>query len=75
VHTKSPTTLYLSQKKAALALDTPVVGLNFIISDPSEPKYVIVEANERPHLVNHEPQPTAERFIDHLFPQSIVRSD
>jgi len=62
-------------RQAALALDTPVVGLDFIISDPSEPEYVIVEANERPHLVNHEPQPTAERFIDYLFPQSIVRSD
>lgn len=59
--------------QAAYALDTPVVGLDFIISDPSEPKYVIVEANERPHLLNHEPQPTAERFIDFLFPQSALR--
>jgi hypothetical protein len=31
---------------------------------------VIIEANERPGLANHEPQPTAERFIDFLFPHS-----
>jgi len=61
--------------QAAYALDTPVVGLDFIVDDPSHPQYVIVEANERPHLLNHEPQPTAERFIDYLFPQSIVRSE
>jgi len=35
------------------------------------PEYVIIEANERPGLANHEPQPTAERFIDLLFPQTI----
>jgi len=61
--------------QAAYALDTPVVGLDFIIADPSQAKYVIVEANERPHLLNHEPQPTAERFIDYLFPQSVVRDN
>ena len=31
---------------------------------------VIIEANERPGLANHEPQPTAERFIDLLFPRT-----
>ena len=59
--------------KASYALDIPVVGLDFIISDPSQPEYVIVKANERPKLVSHEPQPTAERFIDFLFPQSVLR--
>jgi hypothetical protein len=29
---------------------------------------VFVEANERPGLANHEPQPTAAAFIDFLFP-------
>jgi len=29
--------------------------------------------NERPGLANHEPQPTAERFIDLLFPQTVSR--
>jgi hypothetical protein len=37
------------------------------------PDYVIIEANERPGLANHEPQPTAERFVDLLFPQTAVR--
>jgi hypothetical protein len=32
---------------------------------------VFIEANERPGLANHEPQPTAERFIDLLFPLSM----
>jgi hypothetical protein len=31
---------------------------------------VIIEANERPGLANHEPQPTAERFVDLLFPNT-----
>ena len=29
-----------------------------------------LEANERVGLANHEPQPTAERFVDLLFPHS-----
>ena len=29
---------------------------------------MFIEANERPGLANHEPQPVAERFIDLLFP-------
>ena len=28
------------------------------------PDYVIIEANERPGLANHEPQPTVQRFVD-----------
>ena len=34
------------------------------------PDYVFIEANERPGLANHEPQPTAERFVDLLFPRT-----
>lgn len=60
-------------KQAAYVLDVPVAGLDFIVSAPSKPDYVIIEANERPGLANHEPQPTAERFIDFLFPQTIAR--
>jgi hypothetical protein len=29
---------------------------------------VFIEANERPGLANHEPQPVPERFVDLLFP-------
>ena len=55
---------------AARALDIPVTGLDFMVPDPAAPEYVIIEANERPGLANHEPQPTAERFVDLLFPRT-----
>ncbi|MCB1926028.1 MAG: N-acetylglutaminylglutamine synthetase [Gammaproteobacteria bacterium] len=58
---------------AAQALDIPVTGLDFLVPDPAGPDYVIIEANERPGLANHEPQPTAERFIDLLFPSTAGR--
>ena len=58
-------------EEAARVIDIPVVGLDFLVPAVDGPEYVIVEANERPGLANHEPQPTAERFIDLLFPQSI----
>ncbi len=57
--------------RAARALDIPVVGLDLIVPSPNRPEYVIIEANERPGLANHEPQPTAERFVDLLFPQTV----
>lgn len=56
--------------QAARAIDIPVTGIDFMVKSPSEPDYVFIEANERPGLANHEPQPTAQRFIDLLFPQS-----
>ncbi len=52
----------------ARAIEIPVVGVDFIVENPTRPDYVFIEANERPGLANHEPQPTAERFIDLLFP-------
>ena len=54
---------------AARALQIPVVGLDLLMPDPAGREYVMIEANERPGLANHEPQPTAERFIECLFPQ------
>ncbi len=57
--------------RVARAIDIPVVGVDFIVRDPAEPDYVFIEANERAGLANHEPQPTAERFIDLLFPLSM----
>jgi GNAT-family acetyltransferase (TIGR03103 family) len=56
--------------RAAQALSIPVVGLDLLVPDVCGPDYVIIEANERPGLANHEPQPTAERFVDLLFPQT-----
>ena len=57
-------------ERAAQVLGIPVVGLDLLVPDAASDEYVIVEANERPGLANHEPQPTAERFIDLLFPQT-----
>ncbi len=59
-----------ASERAARALKIPVVGLDFIVPKIDGNEYYIIEANERPGLANHEPQPTAERFIDLLFPQS-----
>jgi GNAT-family acetyltransferase (TIGR03103 family) len=60
--------------KAARAIDIPVTGIDLMVKSPSEPDYVFIEANERPGLANHEPQPTAERFMDLLFPMSRRRA-
>jgi GNAT-family acetyltransferase (TIGR03103 family) len=57
--------------KAARAIEIPVTGIDFIVKAPTGPDYWFIEANERPGLANHEPQPTAERFVDLLFPQSM----
>ncbi len=57
-------------RKAAKVLDIPVVGLDLMVESPLKPHYHIIEANERPGLANHEPQPTAERFVDLLFPET-----
>ncbi|HTN30602.1 MAG TPA: N-acetylglutaminylglutamine synthetase, partial [Pseudomonas sp.] len=56
--------------QAARALDIPVVGVDLLVTAADQPDYVFIEANERAGLANHEPQPTAERFIDLLFPLS-----
>jgi GNAT-family acetyltransferase (TIGR03103 family) len=60
---------------AAKTLDIPVVGLDLIVEAPDKPLYRLIEANERPGLANHQPQPTAERFIDYLFPQTAARGE
>ncbi|SMF16252.1 GNAT-family acetyltransferase TIGR03103 [Tistlia consotensis] len=64
------TSLRSAAEEAARALGIPVVGLDFLVPSAEQPKYAIVEANERPGLANHEPAPTAERFVDLLFPQT-----
>ncbi|MEE4185328.1 MAG: N-acetylglutaminylglutamine synthetase [Gammaproteobacteria bacterium] len=56
--------------RAAQVLEIPVVGIDMIVAAPDQPDYVIIEANERPGLANHEPQNPAARFIDLLFPFS-----
>ncbi len=63
-------TLVEAAVKVARAIEIPVTGVDFIVSSPEQPDYAFIEANERPGLANHEPQPTAQRFIDLLFPRT-----
>ncbi|WP_417672084.1 N-acetylglutaminylglutamine synthetase [Roseibium sp.] len=57
--------------RAARAIEIPVTGIDLMVTSHREPEYWFIEANERPGLANHEPQPTAERFVDFLFPLSM----
>ncbi|MEM6354461.1 MAG: N-acetylglutaminylglutamine synthetase [Pseudomonadota bacterium] len=57
--------------RAARAIEIPVTGIDLMVQSPRKPDYAFIEANERPGLANHEPQPTAERFVDFLFPMSM----
>ncbi|MFW5660795.1 MAG: N-acetylglutaminylglutamine synthetase [Oceanicaulis sp.] len=61
--------------EACRAIEIPVAGIDFIVERPDAPRHVFIEANERPGLANHEPRPTAERFVDLLFPLSIPKSE
>ncbi|MBD9414776.1 N-acetylglutaminylglutamine synthetase [Pseudomonas sp. PDM16] len=63
-------TLRKAAMHAARVLEIPVVGLDLLVKAADEEDYVIIEANERVGLANHEPQPTAKRFVDLLFPLS-----
>jgi GNAT-family acetyltransferase (TIGR03103 family) len=62
--------LIRASEQAARTLNIPVVGLDFIVESPDKPAHWLIEANERPGLANHEPQPTAQKFVDFLFPQT-----
>jgi GNAT-family acetyltransferase (TIGR03103 family) len=56
--------------RASRAIGIPVTGLDFLVPDVDGPEHVFIEANERPGLANHEPQPVVERFVDLLFPET-----
>jgi D-alanine-D-alanine ligase-like ATP-grasp enzyme len=59
--------------RTAQVIGIPVVGVDLLVADVGQPDHVIIEANERPGLANHEPQPVVERFVDLLFPQTRAR--
>ena len=63
----------MAAEQASRVMDIPVTGMDFLVPAVDGPDYVIVEANERPGLANHEPQPTAQRFVDLLFPTTRVQ--
>ncbi|WP_209425589.1 N-acetylglutaminylglutamine synthetase [Pararhodobacter sp. SW119] len=58
----------------ARAIEIPVTGIDLMVKSAREPDYIFIEANERPGLANHEPQPTAERYVDLMFPLSIPQA-
>lgn len=58
-------------QRAARTLDIPVVGIDMIVPSIHGHEYWIIEANERPGLANHEPQPTAARFVDLLISERL----
>ncbi|GAB7070125.1 N-acetylglutaminylglutamine synthetase [Mycobacterium hodleri] len=55
---------------AADAIGIPVTGIDLIVPSVEGEEYVFIEANERPGLANHEPRPTAQAFVDLLFPRT-----
>lgn len=55
---------------AADAIGIPVTGIDLIVPSVKREEYVFIEANERPGLANHEPRPTAQAFVDLLFPRT-----
>jgi GNAT-family acetyltransferase (TIGR03103 family) len=66
----------LNPKLAKVAVDVadaigiPVTGIDLIVPSVSGEEYAFIEANERPGLANHEPRPTAQAFVDLLFPRT-----
>ncbi|MEN4479353.1 N-acetylglutaminylglutamine synthetase [Mycolicibacterium cosmeticum] len=55
---------------AADAIGIPVTGIDLMVPSVHGEEYVFIEANERPGLANHEPRPTAQAFVDLLFPRT-----
>lgn len=52
------------------AIDLPVAGVDLIVDSPDKPDGTIIEVNEQPGLANHEPRPTAAKFVHLLFPET-----
>ena len=60
--------------RAARTIGIPVTGIDFMVPDVTGEVFTFVEANERPGLANHQPRPTAARFVDLLFPATAGRA-
>jgi GNAT-family acetyltransferase (TIGR03103 family) len=57
-------------RRAASALDLPVAGVDLMVAAHDRPGQHVIEVNEQPGLANHEPRPTAQRYLDLLFPET-----
>ncbi|MDP9073549.1 MAG: hypothetical protein M3N98_05105 [Actinomycetota bacterium] len=55
---------------ATAAIGLPVAGVDLMVEAVDKPDGTIIEVNEQPGLANHEPHPTAARFVDLLFPET-----
>jgi len=58
---------------AARVLDTPVVGIDMMVDNPTDPEFSVIGADPQPSLAHHQPQPAARHFLDMLFPQTARR--
>lgn len=63
--------LLAAAEETTRVLNIPVAGVDLMVPDLAQDTHWIIEVNERPGLANHEPQPTAERFVDLLFPRTV----
>lgn len=70
VTTKINPKLKTISENIARILNTPIVGIDFLLPKVDSDIYCVIEANCRPGLDGHEPQPVAEKFIDFLFPET-----
>jgi GNAT-family acetyltransferase (TIGR03103 family) len=61
-------------RRAARALALPVAGVDLMAEAVDQSGQRIIEVNEQPGLANHEPRPTAQRYLDLLFPETAPSS-
>ena len=61
--------------RVAAVLDLPVAGVDLMVERIDGPGQYVIEVNEEPGLANHEPQPTAQRYLDLLFPETAGQGD
>ena len=53
---------------AAEAIGIPVTGIDLLVPDVDRRPIRLHRGQRAPGLANHEPQPTAQAFVDYLFP-------
>src|SRR5690606_9398006 len=59
---------------AAYAIGIQGIGIEIMVKAADRPVYDAIDGHIRPGINNTEPHPTAERFVDLLFPRSGARA-
>jgi GNAT-family acetyltransferase (TIGR03103 family) len=54
--------------RATEVMGAPLLGVDLVVPAVDGPAYALIEVNAQAGLANHEPHPTAERYLDLLFP-------